>query len=186
MLRTRVKVKASGTENLSALKPPFLFVSNHQGYLDVPVILKALPFLLQRQIAPAMGTDRTKFEQYSAALFFNTYPLPGDSIGLKQALERTGELVDQGYSPLVFPEGKMTEDGKLQPFRPGIGVIAKQIQLPVIPILLRGVFEIWPVTAQGPAKGIAEVKFGHPLQFAGKEPAEITAILESWYHKQTT
>ena len=184
MLRIRVKLKVSGAENLSLLKSPFLFVSNHQGYLDVPVILKALPVSLRRKIAPAMGTDRTKFEQYAAAIFFNTYPLPGDSIGLKQALERTGELVDQGYSPMVFPEGKMTLDGKLQPFRPGIGIIAKRMKLPVIPVLLRGVFEIWPVTARGPSKGTAEVIFGRPFQFSGEEPAEITATLESWYVKQ--
>ncbi len=182
-LRSRVKVKVSGLESLSQSKPPFLFVSNHQGYLDVPVILKALPFSLRHKLAPAMGTDRTKLQQYAAAFFFSSYPLPGTSIGLRQALEHTGQLVDSGYSPLVFPEGKMTLDGNLLPFRPGIGVIAQQIKVPVVPIFLRGVFEIWPTTARGPGKGTAEVRFGAPLDLSSKQPAEITALLESLYQK---
>lgn len=183
-LRLRVRVHTTGLENLGKATPPFLFVSNHQGFLDVPVILKALPNRMRSLLAPAMGTDRTTLEQQGAALFFNTYSLPTSSIGLRNALEITGQLVDSGYSPLVFPEGKMTVDGKMLPFRSGIGVIAAQINISVVPIVLKGVFEIWPTTARGPGKGIAEVYFGEPIDFSGKDPGEITRILESWYRKQ--
>ena len=183
-LRLRVRVRVTGLENLQKATPPFLFVSNHQGFLDVPVILKALPNRMRGLLAPAMGTDRPELEQQGAALFFNTYSLPASSIGLRNALEITGQLVDSGYSPLVFPEGKMTVDGKMLPFRSGIGVIATQIKIPVVPIVLRGVFEIWPTTARGPGKGIAEVYFGEPIDFLNKEPAEITRVLESWYRER--
>ncbi len=186
IMPVRVHMEVSGIENLTGIKPPVLFVSNHQSVLDVPVILKALPFRLRPLLAPAMGTGRTKFEWAIAGVFYNTYPLPDTSVGLRGAIRQTGSLADRGYCPLVFPEGARTEDGHIRPFRPGIGVIVKQTRLSVVPVLLRGVFEIWPVFARGPRRqGIARVEFGPPFDFAGKDPAEITSILESWYKKQS-
>ncbi len=186
LMPLRIQIEASGTENLHQIKPPVLFVSNHQSILDVPVILKALPFRLRQLIAPAMGTGRTKLERAIAAVFFNTYPLPYTSVGLRGAIRHTGSLADRGYCPLVFPEGVRTEDGNLLPFRPGIGVIAKQTRLTVVPVFLRGVFDIWPPTARGPRRqGTVRVHFGSPFDFAGKEPAEITSLLQSWYNAQS-
>ncbi|HJZ11556.1 MAG TPA: AMP-binding protein, partial [Acidobacteriota bacterium] len=182
MLRVRIKVLTSGLENLRPLQPPVLFVANHQSILDAPVIFRALPFAFRHSLAPAMGTGRTAIERSLAALFFNTYPLPRTSVGLREAIHFTGDLADRGYSPLVFPEGERTEDGKLMPFRPGIGVIARQLELPVVPVLIRGLFEIWPVFARGPRiKGDARIFFGSPFVFGRKDPGEITAQLESWF-----
>jgi 1-acyl-sn-glycerol-3-phosphate acyltransferase len=62
-------------------------------------------------------------------------------------------------------------------------VIVKETQLQVVPIIIRGVFEIWPEHARGPGKGNIHVHFDKPFDFSGKEPAEVTAILESWYQK---
>jgi long-chain acyl-CoA synthetase len=184
LMPVRIKMKVSGTENLESLKPPVLFVANHQSLIDPPVILKALPFHLRHSLATAMGADRTSIELMAAGLFFNTYPLPRHSVGLRDALQHTGRLVDRGYSILVFPEGERTMDGNLLPFRQGIGVIAKEIRLPVVPVLLHGVFEIWPTFARGPRrKGTAEVYFGRPFHFEGKEPAQITRTLEEWFQR---
>jgi len=185
LMPVRIHVDVSGAENLSQITPPVLFVSNHQSVLDVPVILKALPFRLRQLLAPAMGTGRTKFERMIAGIFFNTYPLPYTSVGLRGAIRQTGSLADRGYCPLVFPEGMRTEDGLMRPFRPGIGVIAKQTRLAVVPVFLRGAFDIWPPFARGPRKkGTVHVRFGLAFDFAGKDPAEITSMLESWYQEQ--
>ncbi len=185
IMPVRIHMEVSGIENLRGIKAPVLFVANHQSILDVPVILKALPFRLRESLAPAMGTGRTKFERAIAGIFFNTYPLPYTSVGLRGAIRQTGSLADRGYCPLVFPEGKRTEDGHMLPFRPGIGVIAKQTRLSVVPVVLRGLFEMWPVFARGPRKrGIARVEFGPSFDFAGKDPAEITSTLETWYKQQ--
>ncbi len=179
----RMKVRATGVENLKDLNPPCFFVANHQSILDAPAILKALPtFRWKRSLAPAMGARRHALDLYAAALFFNIYPLPDTSIGLRKALQLTGELVDAGYSPLVFPEGERTPDGKLRPFRPGIGVMVRQTKLPVIPIFVEGAYKIWPIHARGPAhKGTIDVHFGKPVDFSGKQPVQITTELEELY-----
>ena len=182
----RMKVLASGLENLRGLRSPVFFVSNHQSVLDAPAILKALPtFRWRRSLAPAMGASRAKIDLYAAGLFFNIYPLPGTSVGLRKAIELTGELVDQGYSPLVFPEGARTPDGTLGPFRPGIGVMVNHTRLPVVPILISGAYKIWPVNSRGPKdRGIVRVHFEKPIDFSGKTPAEITAKLEAFYKER--
>src|SRR5262249_30068675 len=132
--RTHVRVKTTGLENLPASGEPLLFVSNHESILDAPAIARALPARYRHKLAFAMGAQRAKWELYAGGLFFNTYPLPPTSVGLRDAMRHTGELVDRGFSPLVFPEGVRTKDGELLPFQPGIGVIAHQIGLRILPI----------------------------------------------------
>jgi long-chain acyl-CoA synthetase len=182
----RMKIHASGLEHLPESNSPVFFVSNHQSILDAPAILKALPnFRWRCALAPAMGARRAKLDLYAAGLFFNTYPLPPTSVGLRKAIELTGELVDQGYSPLVFPEGERTLDGLLKPFRPGVGVLVHHTKIPVIPVVLRGAYEIWPIHARGPRKkGIIEVHFDHSIDFSGKSPAEITTTLEQFFKQR--
>jgi long-chain acyl-CoA synthetase len=179
----RMTVHASGLENLRNIEGPILFVCNHQSILDPPVILKALPRSWRRKLSPAMGTTRRKLDLMASSLFFNSYPLPVSQVGLRSAIQHTGWLADHGYYPLIFPEGKRTQDGALLPFRPGIGVIVKETGLRVIPIVLKGAFEVWPETARGPAKGDIHVHFGPVFDFAGKQPEEITKELEEWYKK---
>jgi long-chain acyl-CoA synthetase len=182
-LKLRLKIHTSGLENLQKLTPPVLFVANHQSILDAPVILRALPPSWRRKLSPAMGANRPTLDLAAASFFFNTYLLPVTSVGLRGAIQHTAWLADHDYSPLVFPEGKRTPDGNLLPFRPGIGVIAKETGLPVVPVLLHGVFEIWPEHARGPGKGDVKVHFGEPFDFSGKEPVEISAILEKWFQE---
>lgn len=184
-LRLYARVEAEGLQHLAAADPPVLFVSNHQSLLDVPVLLRALPFRWRHRLAPAMGPREKTRQMYEGGLFFNAYPLPGTSVGLREALQHTGRLADCGYSPLVFPEGARTRDGRVQAFRSGIGVIAKQTGLTVVPVRISGAFEIWPIHQWSPLRSgkPIRVRFGPPLRFAGKEPAAIVAELQSSYQE---
>ncbi len=68
---------------------------------------------------------------------FNVFPLPRGA-GLRQSFAHAGEAMDQGYHVLVFPEGRRSADGRLQPFEPGIGLLAQESEVPVQPILVEG------------------------------------------------
>ena len=99
-----------------------IFAVNHQSHLDVPVMLMALPARLRYSVAPAMAKEFFKAhffpEQYGrtawftnslnyylAALFFNAFPLPQREAGTRQTLRYIGEVLESGYSVLIFPEG---------------------------------------------------------------------------------
>src|SRR5579883_1219725 len=200
LLRTVAKVEAHGREHLAGLRRPVLFIANHQSMLDVPVILRALPRPWRRWLAPAMALDafrayfepghgpaarrRARRRYHLLEFFFNIFVL-AERTGIQGALRRAGELADRGYCPLIFPEGARTPDGRLHAFRPGIGVFVRALQLPVVPVVIEGLFEILPVGAERAHRGRARVTFGTPIHLSGgDDPAAITAILQTWFETQ--
>src|SRR4029450_6675181 len=67
---------------------------------------------------------------YLAALVFNAFPLPQREAGARQTLRYVGDLLGAGYSVLIFPEGRRTDRGEIDRFRPGIGMIASRLERP--------------------------------------------------------
>src|SRR5262249_29956933 len=134
---------------------PVLFASNHQSHLDTPVILASLPARLRYRVAVAMAKEFFKAhffpEQFSraawftnslnyylAALMFNAFPLPQREAGARQTLRYIGDVLGDGFSVLIFPEGHRTEHGEIDRFRPGIGMIASRLDVPVVPVRIDG------------------------------------------------
>jgi 1-acyl-sn-glycerol-3-phosphate acyltransferase len=65
---------------------------------------------------------------------------------------------------LIFPEGTRTPDGRLQPFKVGIGLLARELELPVLPIHLAGLHAILPKGRVRPRQGPATVSVGEPIR----------------------
>jgi long-chain acyl-CoA synthetase len=87
--------------------------------------------------------------------------------------------MDRGYSVLVFPEGKRTEDGRMNPFMAGIGLLVANLHAPVVPVRIDGLFELKQRGQYLALPGQVSVTFGEPVRFAdGEEPAQITRELE--------
>jgi long-chain acyl-CoA synthetase len=113
-----------------------------------------------------------------AAGLFNVFSLPRQS-GFRQSFAYAGEAMDQGYSVLIFPEGTETKDGRMQPFRGGIGLLASELNVPIVPIKLRGLWELKQRPQYFVRPGRVSVTFGEPVTFAiGTPPGEITEELE--------
>jgi long-chain acyl-CoA synthetase len=173
----------TGLENIAALEPPVIFAANHVSHLDVPTIHTALPDRWRSFLAPAMMKDhfRAYFEPHGrsvkdislaaasyflACLIYNAYPLPQKMSGTRRALAYTGELISRGFCPIVFPEGLRTSDGKMQLFRPGIGMMAVRLRVPIVPIRISGLYEIYSVHDFWPKIGSVSVSIGTPLSFS--------------------
>jgi len=82
---------------------------------------------------------------------------------------RLQELVDAGYCPLVFPEGKLSRDGSLQPFQSGIGLMAARLEVPVVPVYLSGLFGVMSVHDRWPRQGRVRIEIGCPIVPDGGE-----------------
>ena len=104
---------------------------------------------------------------------FNAYPLPHEVGGARRALNYTGELVKRGYCPLVFPEGMRSPDGELQSFRPGIGMMATLLRVPIVPIYIEGLYKVYSLHDSWPKRGAVRVSFGQPQEFKTESYEEV-------------
>jgi long-chain acyl-CoA synthetase len=110
---------------------------------------------------------------------YNVFPLPRRR-DFQRSFAHAGEALDRGYNVLVFPEGTRSPAGELAPFRPGIGMLAKQAHAPVLPVALIGLGELKAKGRGWFRSGKIEVRVGEPIQFGplGTEAA-ITEKLHS-------
>ena len=166
------------------LEAAVVFAVNHQSHFDVPAVLMALPPRLRYAVAPAMAKEFFKahfFPQqftrkefftnslnyYLSSLFFNAFPLPQREAGARQALRYAGELVGDGYSVLIFPEGRRTKEGDIAPFQPGVGMMASRLDVPVVPVRIDGLDKVLHPTWKMARPGRVRVIFGRPMQLSG-------------------
>jgi long-chain acyl-CoA synthetase len=187
--------RVSGLEHLERLEGPVIFAANHQSHIDTPAILWALPARWRYRVAVAMAKEFFKphffpaqhtrgqwftssLNYYLASLFFNAFPLPQRETGARQTLRYIGELVTDGWSVLIFPEGKRTMEGEISPFRPGIGMIGSRLQVPVVPVRLEGLERVLHQKAKMASPGPARVTFGPPLRLEGDDYAAQAARVE--------
>ena len=179
-------IRVEGLDHLQAIQGPVIFAANHQSHMDVPVILAALPGRWRYRVAPAMAKEFFKahffpkefsrrewftnsLNYYLAALTFNAFPLPQREAGARQTLRYVGNLIENGYSVLIFPEGRRTETGEIDQFRPGIGMIASRLDVPVVPVRLEGLEKVLHPTWRMARPGRVRVAFGAPMKLAGDD-----------------
>ncbi|HLJ45575.1 MAG TPA: AMP-binding protein [Bryobacteraceae bacterium] len=177
-------IRTQGRENLAGVTPPVIFASNHQSYMDVASILAALPARFRYRVAPAMRKEffdahfhpehHTLWERFTnslnyvlAALVFDAFPIPQREAGALETLQYMGEISSQGWCVLIFPEGKMTDAGEISEFQPGVGMMASRLDLPVVPIRIRGLDQVLHRTWKFARPNRVEIAFGEPLKLAG-------------------
>ena len=188
--------RIEGRENLRTTTGPVLVVSNHIGDVDPGFILTALPGRFRHHLAVATGgeaLEALRTPQSGRNLFLkaydrmqwilgvsllNLFPLPREA-GFRQSFAYAGEAVDGGYSILVFPEGRHTTDGKMNRFRSGIGLLAQNLGIPVLPVRIDGLFEFKQAGKKFAPPWKIRVKIGAPLRFpAGSTAEQIAAQLQ--------
>jgi long-chain acyl-CoA synthetase len=185
-----------GREHLRGVNGPLLVVSNHLGDVDPGFILTALPGRFRNRLAIATGgealealrspsSDRHWFlRAYDRVKWFlgvsllNLFPLPREA-GFRRSFAYAGQAVDRGYNVLVFPEGRHTTDGKLLPFRSGIGLLAENLGIGVLPMRIDGLFEYKQAGKKFAPPWKISVRIGEPIQLpSGMDPAAIAAELQ--------
>ena len=184
LFRSFATLEVHGIDKLEKLGGPVFFVSNHLSYLDQPAVLFALPREIRYRSATAAweefffgeyhGVDRIlrRLSYEYGSILFNLFPLP-QSQGFSGSLKFMGRLVDADVNILIFPEGGHSRDGKMLPFQLGLGIMVKELGIPVVPIKISGTDLVLPHGADFPKRGKVTVTFGEPLRFSYEEPADI-------------
>ena len=178
-----------GRGNLKGVRGPVLVICNHIGDVDPGFVLTALPAHLRHRLAVATGGEALEvlrtppptrgfvgrpYDRVKWALgvsLLNLFPLPREA-GFRESFAYAGECLDRGYNVLVFPEGHHTIDGKLRPFRPGIGLLANNLGVPIIPMRIDGLFERKQAGRKFAWPGQIQVRIGRPVQFSPERDPE--------------
>ncbi|HEY1802205.1 MAG TPA: AMP-binding protein [Terriglobales bacterium] len=190
--------KVEGRERLKKVRGPVLVVCNHIDDVDVGFVQTALPARFGNKLATAAGGEAleilrtpppgtnifrkiySRIEWTLGVALLNVFPLPR-AAGFRESFAYAGESVDRGYSVLVFPEGHHTTDGKLRPFQTGIGILAKSLAVPVIPMRIDGLFEVKKRGKRFAKPHQIRVKIGAPIQIDQEmDPQQIARLLQSY------
>jgi long-chain acyl-CoA synthetase len=184
---------------------PMLIVANHVTAYDGPLVQYALPGPIRRRIAVAMSGEMLEdfrhfrnpehgpkyghFDLFGPLSYllvtalFNVFPLARQR-DFQPSFAHAGEAMDRGFNVLVFPEGTRSAEGQLARFRPGIGLLAKQSGVPVLPMAIRGLGELKMRRRRWFRSDTIEVRVGQPIRFSLLETeAAITARLHAEVEK---
>ena len=173
------RLKIVGEENLRK-SPVAVFASNHTSYMDTPVIFAALPFqfriLARKQLWPIA---------FIGWYLDRSGQLPIDTDNPHATLSSLGvgvKALRAGMSLFVFPEGGRTLDGQLRPFLAGAAYLAIRAQVPLVPLVLTGVYDLLPMHTRHLYPGQLTLTAGEPIETKGmtaRQTEQLTAQLRA-------
>jgi len=187
--------KIIGRKNLESLRGPALFVANHTTRrADIGLILFALPARYRHRLATAMGGETLRdfrhpppewffakrwlwqLGYFLVVSLFNVFPLPQLS-GFRESFRFAGESADRGYSILVFPEGVVNDRAtpEMVPFQQGIGLLAQNLQIPIVPMRLDGVWQMKQERRRLARLNEITIRIGAPVTFPSETPPAVIA-----------
>lgn len=183
LLRIGYSVEVRGRENFAALKQPALIISNHNMHLDQSMLLSSMPHGFRQRVAIAAAASDifgNRLRGFGASLLGNAFPFAKEGSGVRESLEYVARMLDDGWHVLIFPEGKLTVIGPMQPFKSGTGLLAVETSAPVLPMRID---VVRPGFYEGKwlphPRARVRVSIGAPIVFApGTSYSEATAKLE--------
>ncbi len=162
--RLKYKLRIYGRENIPK-KGCFIVAPNHESHLDPPLI--GVVFI--RPLRYFAKIELFKYPVFSMLIrSMGAVPISPNPRDLKRLFRWTKYFADTKQPFVIFPEGRRTKDGELQPGRPGIGFIVQQTRLPVVPVYIDGTFEALPIGSSWLSPSRITVRIGSPIDFVSK------------------
>jgi len=167
------KLKVVGAENLLG-HTAAVYASNHTSYMDVPVIFAALPFQFRILAWKALWPI-----PFIGWYLNRSGQLPIDTRNPRASISSMGaaaKVLRSGMPLFLFPEGRRTLDGKLQPLLPGAAYLAIRAQVPLLPMALSGVYDLLPIHTHHLYPGELTVSIGPPIETAGMSMHQVNEL----------
>lgn len=170
------RMSYSGLENLPK-KGPYIIAPNHLSYADAPLAVSAVPWEI---VSRMFFLGHTKYfgGRFTSKIARFIHVIPVDmEARLYSALQLSAYVLKRGKILCVFPEGTRSRDGEMKEFKKGIGILSKELNVPIVPAAINGTYEMMPPGAGFPRPAKVSISFGEAVYPDGMTYEEIVAKL---------
>lgn len=122
---------------------PYILAANHQSYLDGMFVISHTPRQNVRKTFFFAKAAHVK-HPYAQWMAKRHNVIVMEPTNLKTSIQRMGEAIKQGKSIIIFPEGTRTETGEVGEFKKTFAILAKELNVPIIPCSIRGAYDAMP------------------------------------------
>lgn len=151
--------------------PPVIFAPNHHSHVDTTLMIRAIPSCWRRELVVAAAADYFFDKRWKAALSalaLNAIPIDRE-VTSRRSSDQFRDLVADGHSLLIYPEGGRSPDGWGQEFKGGAAYLSARTGAPVVPVFIDGSGAIFGKGMKRPKPGRTNIVFGAPLYPAEHE-----------------
>lgn len=189
LVHALIPPNVDGADHLAEVQPPVLLAANHSSHLDTFLMLSALPRRFRHHLVVVAAADYFFDRRWKAALSsFGLAAVPIERTKMsRQPFELPADLLAEGWSVLIYPEGGRTPDGWVQPFHGTAAYLAMKSGVPIVPVYISGTGEALPPGARRFHPGRTTVTFGRPIRpgpgdnarrMAARLEAEVAALAD--------
>lgn len=173
--------KVAGTDRLADVAGPVIFAANHASHVDTPLLLTTLPDRFRHRTVVGAGADYffdKRWKGFLWAFSINAIPIERTRVS-PRSTRLASQMLDEGWSLLIFPEGGRSPHGWSQPHRAGGAYLAIRAGIPIVPVHLEGTRRILRKGTGRVTPSTTTVTFGRPIRAtAGEDPREFAARVE--------
>jgi long-chain acyl-CoA synthetase len=171
------RLSVRGIENLPD-KGPYIIAPNHVSLADAPFVGAAISHDVADQLFSLGASDIFKGPVMSP-LAWLLHVIPVDmEARLYNALQLSAYVLRRGKILMIFPEGGRSRDGGIKEFKKGVGIISKELNIPIVPVAISGTYEMMPTGRWFPKPARISVTFGKPVHPGGRDYDEIVKTLQ--------
>jgi len=167
-----IRVKKSGIENIPNDRP-VIFAGNHQSFLDAFIFGYATPF---KYLVNSYSLAKIKHFNKGYLKFLANHSnvvLVDINKNLGEVLQTMAKVLKEGKNIVIFPEGARTRDGEMLEFKKAFAILAKEMEVDIVPFGIRGAYEAFPANSKLPKPAQVEIKYFEPISSKDKSYEEI-------------
>ncbi len=178
-----MRLEVRGMENLKSrlnlaengsIAEPFLICPNHQSFLDPFVICSNYPYRLFKNIFHVGASEFFEGSlMKNIAKMLNVVPVNPDT-ELMRAMKAGAIGLKNGRVLNIYPEGERAFDGELHGFKKGAAILATELDMPIIPVAIDGLYKVWPRNSWRIRPAKVKITIGEPIY--AKKIAELPAL----------
>jgi 1-acyl-sn-glycerol-3-phosphate acyltransferase len=182
LIRAVASPTVNGLDRIAHLDEPVIFAANHASHLDAPLLVSVIPERWRRELFVAGAADYffdTAVKAATFAFLLNAVPIERQRVS-RVSIRRVSELLEDGWSMLIFPEGGRSPDGWGQPHNAGAAWMGVRTGRPIVPVHVEGTRRILAKGSNRIRPGRTQVTFGRPMRPGpGDDPRELAGRVEA-------